>query len=216
MGYDITFHPISKEDLERYLFQVADTPSISDARARELAANDDDYQMIMDFYYRNFPEWLVEAAAQEKQGIPAFSSRFVRTAAALAGFKHPYWYCRGSALSFVVEREASLHALITPVNRIASGVLAGIGDCSEGLITENFSAGGFIADIGALRQELSRHSKSVDKVFDSEGHWALENAMNYAEQHRLGLIEAADVYVPAEGGGSKYENLRADFLDKTE
>jgi hypothetical protein len=216
MGYDITFHPISKSDLERYLFQVADDPGVAEARARELAANDEDFKMVMEFYYRNFPNWLMEAATKEKQRLPAFASYFVRTAAALAGFKYPYWYCRGSALSFIAPQAASLRALITPVGRMASGSLSKIGDSSEGLIRENFSAGGFIADIGGLRQELGRLSKSVDKVFDAEGHWALSNAMTYAEQHGLGLIEAADVYVPMEGGGSKYENLRADFLPKPE
>ncbi len=215
MGYDITFHPISKADLDRYLFQVADDPNLADARAKELAGkNADDFQMIMEFYYENFPEWLAETTEQEKQGLPAFAARFVRTAAALAGFKYPYWYCRGSALSFVATEEPSLRALITPVSRFASGTLKNMGDSSEGLITENFSASGFIGDIAALRRELSKLTKAMSEVFDAEGRWALDNAMNYAEKHGLGLIEAADVYVPMEGGGSKYENLRAQFLNE--
>jgi hypothetical protein len=212
MGFDITFHPISKADLDRYLFEVADNPTLAEARAKELAVDGDDFQMIMEFYYQKFPRWLAEAAEKERRRIPAFAAFFVRTAAALAGFKYPYWYCRGSALSFVAGQEASLRALFTPVGRMTQGVLSTMGDCSDGLIAENFSASGFIADLPALRKELGRLSHSVDRFFDKEGHWALENALAFAEQRGLGLIEAADVYVPMQGGGSKFANLRADFL----
>ena len=34
MGYDITFHPISKTDLDPYLCQVADDPTLAEARAK--------------------------------------------------------------------------------------------------------------------------------------------------------------------------------------
>jgi hypothetical protein len=213
MGFDITFHPVAKADLARYVFEVAENPDLAESRARELAANEDDFNMIMEFYYQQFPEWLQGVPDQERQGAPAFAATFVRTGAALAGFKYPYWYCRGSALTFVAEGNRSLRALFAPLGKLTDGVLSRMGDSSKGLIAENYSTSGFIADIGALRQELARIPAALEKQFDDEGRWALENALTFAEEHGLGLIEASDIYVPAEGGGSKYENLRAQFLE---
>jgi hypothetical protein len=213
MGFDITFHPVSKADLDRYIFAVADNPRLAEERARELATTEDDFKMIMEFYYEEFPKWLHDVPQQEREGAPAFAATFVRAAAALAGFKYPYWYCRGSALTFLAEDDSRLLPLFTPLGRLTDGVLSRIGDSSNGLIAENYSTSGFIGDVVALRKVLSGSSDVIDNHFDDEGRWALDNALAYAKKHGLGLVEAADIYVPMEGGGSKYENLRARFLE---
>jgi hypothetical protein len=213
MGFDITFHPVGKADLDRYIFDVAETPRLAGERARELAGNEEDFKMIMEFYYQEFPGWLRDVPREENGGAPAFAATFVRAAAALAGFKYPYWYCRGSALTFVAEEESRFRALFTPLGQLTNGVLSRIGDSSNGLIAENYSTSGFIGNLEALRKELNRSSTVIDEVFDDEGRWALDNALGYAKEHGLGLIEAADIYVPMEGGGSKYENLRARFIE---
>ena len=38
MGYDITFHSISKSELRRYVFDVLDDPSCAESRSKEVSS----------------------------------------------------------------------------------------------------------------------------------------------------------------------------------
>jgi hypothetical protein len=228
MGYDITFHPVKFTDIQRYLFDVVDDFSLAEARARELATDNKDFEMINKFYYKELEKRLHEIREQEAKGEPAVSCWFARTTAALAGFRYPYWYCRGSALSFIAKEDPKLHALITPITKCGKGKVAGYTDSSRGLITSNYTASGLFAKPELILKEIPRLSQDREKagllgsgkatlpslmssVFDNEGRDALQRAVNYCQKHSLGMIEAADVYSPIAGGGSRYENLRAAF-----
>ena len=35
MGYDVTFHPISRNELQRYVLDVVEAPDLAEARAEE-------------------------------------------------------------------------------------------------------------------------------------------------------------------------------------
>jgi hypothetical protein len=46
MGWDITFHPISERELQRFVFDVLDTPSLLHARIAELCPRPEDQDDI--------------------------------------------------------------------------------------------------------------------------------------------------------------------------
>ncbi len=37
MGYDVTFHPISRNELQRFFLDVLDSPDLAEARAAEIS-----------------------------------------------------------------------------------------------------------------------------------------------------------------------------------
>lgn len=228
MGYDITYHPVSVSDIQYFLFDVLADPSLAETRARELATDEEDYRMIREFYYDELDGKLPEIRENEKKGLPAASCWLARTAAALAGFKYPYWYCRGSALSFMAHEDQSLKGIFTSICDLGRATLGDLVDSSDGLITDNYTASGYIAQPGQIAQHIKRLSEPrvkkrlfglksetipslFESTFDDEGIEALERAVRYCDQHGLGMIEASDVYCPMAGGGSRYDNLRAAF-----
>jgi hypothetical protein len=188
MGFDITFHPVGKAGPGFvYIFDVAETPRPRrGTKPVNWPAMKRTSKMIMGFYYQEFPGWLRDVPREENGGAPAFAATFVRAAAALAGFKYPYWYCRGSALTFVAEEESRFRALFHASRSIDQRRLEPHrrqfqrADCRE-LLDEWIHR-----KPGGVAKELNRSSTVIDEVFDDEGRWALDNALGYAKETRTG------------------------------
>jgi hypothetical protein len=116
MGFDITFHPVSRDDLQRFVFDVFNEPSLAESRATELSADPNAQSQILELYGQ-FPQWAADGEAP-------FEATFAVACAAVAGWRHPYWYARGQALSFLATEEEAIGALLTPLPTIAQGVSA--------------------------------------------------------------------------------------------
>ncbi len=90
MGWDITYHPFHEQDLRNIYFVGVKDPSVSDRIAREFN--------IPEFHYPNLAD--IFARGKELDDVP-FASGHGYNAALMAGHLRPYWYLRGSALSFL-------------------------------------------------------------------------------------------------------------------
>ena len=207
MGYDITFHPVAIADLERLVFDVVRTPALAAARAKEASKKK---AKAVTRIYGYFPGWLDDDEA-------AVNATFAVAAAAVAGFRHPYWYARGAALSFLPK----LPVKLVPLNRLADGLFARMPDANGDRIDSNYTASGVILpdQLAALAGWLdaSKNAKAIGKVFDDDGLDSLRRAIAYAVSRRLGLMEAADLVVPFAGEGvTDLDNLRAHFLERLE
>jgi hypothetical protein len=86
MGWDITFHPISERELQRFVFDVLDTPSLLDERVAELCPNEYVRQDLRELY------------AVTLQSPTDSARRWL--AAAVAHQRHPSWASRDAGLQF--------------------------------------------------------------------------------------------------------------------
>jgi hypothetical protein len=219
VGFDVTFHPVSADELRRFLFDVIADGSLAAERAGELA-EDAKHRNLLLKLYGSFPEWLAEPAP-----VP---NTFAFAAAIIAGFLHPYWYARGTALTLLAEGHLpEMGGLFVPLGRVEPGPLASLPDDSRGLFHGNESASGFVPPQRIARaQELleslaDRPGRGplsmLETVVDEESLQSLRAVMRCCREHALGLIEATDLVVLFSGQCvSNYDNLRAPFLNRME
>ena len=209
MGYDITFHPVSRDDLAHFVFDVAKDPSLAPIRANELCVKPEDKEFVVGMY-RQFPEWLSES---KRSGFE-FGPTFGQICASVAGYRHPYWYSRGSAISFLVKHVEDIGDIFSPLASFAM---------PPHLIAGNYSASGFIEhrDLMALHKVLDALGKENDArgvgllsdIFDEKNLESLFAAWDYAHDNKLGLMEASDLVVPLTQQFSTFpDNLRAHYL----
>jgi len=214
MGFDVTFHPVSESQLQRYLADVLADHSVAEQRAAELAPDPKERDVILKLY-NAMPNWV-------KERIPIANS-FAMGAAIIAGFLHPYWYARGTAFTFLAEeRLPEMVDVFVPLGKVIPA-LGGLPDRSRGMIRGNESASGLIPADGikkaselleSLGQRRGRGGLSLlETVVDEEGLSSLRAVLEYCSANNLGMIEASDVVVPISSQClTKYSNLRESGL----
>lgn len=205
MGFDITFHPVSADELQYFFFDVVDNPRLGAQRASELTTRDKRHAVFT--AYSLIPEWLERIDQDETKD---FAHTFGYAAAILAGFRHPYWYARNANIGSILDHR--VRGLIQPLGKIAQGTVAKLRDKSRGLIVDHCTGSGFVQDIESLSrivEELSqpRTKKSlvrrkpinkpppIEETFHEAALEALRAAIAYSLDHKLGLMEAEGVYV---------------------
>lgn len=212
MGYDVTFHPISREEVNHYVNDVIKDSNNLERRITWLSKDKEDQDFLRESLYPK----LIEAFKNDALELPNVIGF---GAAAIAGYLHPYWYNRGGAISFVAEHVPEFKELVTPISQLF-GKNGGV------FFTENYSATCWIGPekLPALVSLLKSRKKSIvsprNEYLGSEGREALLNAIEYAQTHNLGLIEATDIFEPTSGQiVAKPNHLRAKYLknlkDKT-
>lgn len=216
MGFDVTFHPVSLAAVQHAVFDVANAPALAAARAKALASSKAKRDDLTAGVLNRLGDFVGEV--QESGG---FGETIAFATAAVAGYLHPYWYARGSALSFLAAEDPSIVALFTSWQGLATGVVSTLSDDSAGLITANYSASGFITPekLVTLQALLANAKKKSPffEVFDEDGFDALRRAVDYAAAHGLGLMEASDLVVPMTNEGfTDLDNLRAHFLNNVD
>jgi len=217
VGYDVTFHPVSAVELQRFVFDLVDKPALAAARAAEISKVAKKRAELIDIFGH-----LSEFAADAAKDRDAFGNTIAFAAAAVAGFLHPYWYARGSALTFLCIAKLAKPSEVPfmPLPRCAKGKVAKLKDGSGGFLTDNYTASGFlppeaIAGVEALLDRLlAKRAKKLAEVFDDDGLDAVRRALRYAREHGLGMIEATDAIVPfSDEAVTDLDNARAHFLD---
>lgn len=206
MGFDITFHPVSAEELQYFFFDVVENPRLAEQRANELTTADKRHAVFN--IYSLIPGWLEEFDRDEDKD---FAHTFAYAAAILAGFRHPYWYARNTNIGSILDHR--VRELILPLTRIATGTVARLRDRSRGLIVDHCVGGGFVEDVvslsclveelsqpktkrSLLRRKLITKPPPIEETFHEAALEALRAAITYALDHKLGLMEAEGVYIP--------------------
>lgn len=175
MGYDITFHPISEEQMDAWYFSLMDSLAKGDTSRLEAVAE----EAGMDPFYINKYRDLMKYAA----GTPP-SERFETThgfyMAVVQGFFRKHYYVRGTALSFMAEEYPMMERYITPWKDILpEGILP---PAQQGIV-ENYSAGVYLSaeQVKELLSDYERNKEVREAVDD------------YFMENGAGLLEATDV-----------------------
>lgn len=232
MGYDITFHPISKKDLVEKCLNVVIDPSLEARVIEELNASPEEVEYILkpifaDIHTAKHEIITTLTRIQAGENISAENKKLSYTyeripfcCAAIAGFIHPYFYARNACLAFLLRREPHFEQYVESIYDIKP-VFYNVGDTtatyeprmsSAVFILQNYSGGGYVPyeKLAGLKEALQNptYHTIVDEIFGGEI-TSIIAVIDYCIEHQIGFIEASDVVIPIQNKFlSRPENLR--------
>ena len=193
MGYDVSFHPISPDEIQEWYF----TPLTWIQQGQEekvlaLAAQ----HGIEDFYAEKYLDTLRVGAETAPDELFDKSHGFY--IAVVQGFFRDYYYTRGSAFSFLMEEKPEYARYFSPWAQVMPTAFL---NPTENQIVENYCSGVYLSPNQVL--QLLRDLEQDPKVLeDLEKHWSdgqlavLKKALTAAAELGTGLLEATEVVEP--------------------
>lgn len=193
MGYDITYHPISPEEMRRWYFEPIEDDTAIDRLAESERVDAEKLREAFG-HYREF--------LSETQPDDSFEKTHGYLLAAAQGFFRPYFYNRGCLLSSLLDQYqryvfqkyfVSLRTLVPEEYRKLE---------FSGGIEENWCGGAYLSAEGVEQLEYDiRHDANVAlrllQEFGPDGLRTFLKALRYAKKHGLGLLEATEVLSPS-------------------
>ncbi|WP_299674002.1 hypothetical protein [uncultured Tenacibaculum sp.] len=187
MGWDISYHPISEEQIIERYFDVLDDKSL----IKELVSK----YGVKDFYAKKYEELIDIALVTTSEDV--FDKTHGYYIAATQGFFEKYFYVRGSAFSFlegnILSKYTKRWEEIFPKEKLTNEV--------HNIITENYSSGKFIPpeNIELLLNDYDTNLElqaKINHLFSDERIGIFFKAMYYALDKGLGLLEATEIVEP--------------------
>jgi len=224
MGWDFTLHPVSEQELQRFLFDVVDDPARLDERLAELCPDERARPAMRALFEQTLRVVDRERAEQDEDDEhesggaddeyePGSAGVCVRwLAAAVAACRHPCWSTRDAGLQLVGD--LGIRQMFRRLAEIGSGEIEGIEDEGGPRVRGNFEASGFIrpADVQVIALRIEAHDPILLEAFGGAGARAWESltlAVAYANSRGLGLIEATEFMVPGLVLTSERSNIPA-------
>ncbi|MFQ7319540.1 MAG: hypothetical protein ACLROS_01040 [Faecalibacterium sp.] len=207
MGYDVSFHPISPDEIQEWYF----TPLtwIQQGQEEKVLALAAQYG-IEDFYAEKYLDTLRVGAETESNELFDKSHGFY--IAVIQGFFRDYYYTRGSAFSFLLEEKPDYARYFTPWAQV---VPTAFPNPAENRIIENYCSGVYLAPEQVLQLLRDLEQENVVQK-DLEEHWSngqfavLKKALTAAAELGVGLLEATEVVEPnpiSPNESTSYSNL---------
>ncbi|MFH1089691.1 MAG: hypothetical protein V1716_04690 [Candidatus Uhrbacteria bacterium] len=200
--FDVTFHPIKEEELRELIFRPAINSEGGFNKIKDLVIGDD-YKGNLDKFFVYFLTVIKEAPE-----VKNFDS-VTWACAALAGFLHPYWWGKDTALKYLPNFEHNFAPFIKSVYDVAPEFLPNIEIVRPPVLNDSYAGGGFIpaSAVPEFRQILSQ-VVTAQTDFDVITWSNLVFALEYAEKNNCGLLETSGVFDCIKGCLTKGENLR--------
>lgn len=190
MGYDVSFHPISPDEIQEWYF----TPLtwIQQGQEEKVLALATQYG-IEDFYAEKYLDTLRVGSETESNELFDKSHGFY--IAVIQGFFRDYYYTRGSAFSFLAEEKLEYGRYFTPWAQVVPTALP---NPAKNQIMENYCSGVYLSPNQVLQilRDLEQEPKVLE---DLEKHWSdgqfavLKKALTAAAELGTGLLEATEV-----------------------
>lgn len=184
MGWDVTYHPVSEQEFQKY-FELLANPSLVDSLAERFGVKEAGVARIRRH---------LEAASGFGDDMP-YNKGHGFCLAAILGELRKYHYIRGGAVSFIVD----IFAYVTDIEELVPVRYRHLK--FNGGLAENYSSGFYMsaADLRAIQQEYGSDSdfrQAMDEGF-SQGRLAVFwKAVDEALAQDLGLLEATEVTEP--------------------
>ena len=193
MGYDVSFHPISPEEMRKwYCTPLTWIQQGQEEKALALAAQ----HGMEDFYAEKYLDTLRVGAETEPDELFDKSHGFY--IAVIQGFFRDYYYTRGSGFSFLMEEKPEYARYFTPWAQVVPTTFP---NPAENQIIENYCSGVYLSQNQVT--QLLRDLKQAPKVLeDLEEIWCdgqlavLKKALVAAAELGVGLLEATEVVEP--------------------
>lgn len=187
MGWDISYHPISEEQINSWYFEVLQNQEKIKVLTKEHA--------IEDFYEQKYADTIGVASQTDLNSV--FDTSHGYYVAVIQGFFQKFFYTRGAALSF--SENPVLQKYFRPWQKVISKE-AHAGQIHN-RITTNYSSGVFIPkDQVVMILNDYEHDQDVkeelDKLFSHDRIKVFLKALRFARENALGLLEATEVIEP--------------------
>lgn len=207
MGYDVSFHPISPEEMQEWYF----TPLtwIQQGQEEKVLALAAQYG-IEDFYAEKYLDTLRVGAETESNELFDKSHGFY--IAVIQGFFREYYYTRGSAFSFLLEEKPDYARYFTPWAQV---VPTAFPNPAENRIIENYCSGVYLSpdQVMQLLKDMEQDPKvceDLERIWSNGQIAVLKKALTAAAELGAGLLEATEVVEPNPiypNESSSYSNL---------
>lgn len=207
MGYDVSFHPISPDEIQEWYF----TPLTWIQQGQEekvlaLAAQNG----IEDFYAEKYLDTLRVGAETESNDLFDKSHGFY--IAVIQGFFRDYYYTRGSAFSFLLEEKPDYARYFTPWAQV---VPTAFPNPAENRIVENYCSGVYLSpdQVMQLLKDMEQAPKvceDLERIWSNGQIAVLKKALSAAAELGAGLLEATEVVEPnpiSPNESTSYSNL---------
>lgn len=207
MGYDVSFHPISPDEIQEWYF----TPLtwIQQGQEEKVLALAAQYR-IEDFYAEKYLDTLRVGAETESNELFDKSHGFY--IAVIQGFFRDYYYTRGSAFSFLAEEKPDYARYFTPWAQV---VPTAFPNPAENRIVENYCSGVYLSpdQVMQLLKDMEQDPKvceDLERIWSNGQIAVLKKALSAAAELGVGLLEATEVVEPNPiypNESSSYSNL---------
>lgn len=207
MGYDVSFHPISPDEIQEWYF----TPLtwIQQGQEEKVLALAAQYG-IEDFYAQKYLDTLRVGAETESNELFDKSHGFY--IAVIQGFFREYYYTRGSAFSFLLEEKPDYARYFTPWAQV---VPTAFPNPAENRIVENYCSGVYLSpdQVMQLLKDMEQDPKvceDLERIWSNGQIAVLKKALSAAAELGAGLLEATEVVEPNPiypNESSSYSNL---------
>lgn len=207
MGYDVSFHPISPEEMQEWYF----TPLtwIQQGQEEKVLALAAQYG-IEDFYAEKYLDTLRVGAETESNELFDKSHGFY--IAVIQGFFRDYYYTRGSAFSFLLEEKPDYARYFTPWAQV---VPTAFPNPAENRIVENYCSGVYLSpdQVMQLLKDMEQDPKvceDLERIWSNGQIAVLKKSLSAAAELGVGLLEATEVVEPnpiSPNESTSYSNL---------
>lgn len=207
MGYDVSFHPISPDEIQEWYF----TPLtwIQQGQKEKVLALAAQYG-IEDFYTEKYLDTLRVGEKTEPDELFDKSHGFY--IAVIQGFFREYYYTRGSAFSFRLEEKPDYARYFTPWAQV---VPTAFPNPAENRIVENYCSGVYLSpdQVMQLLKDMEQAPKvceDLERIWSNGQIAVLKKALSAAAELGAGLLEATEVVEPnpiSPNESTSYSNL---------
>ena len=207
MGYDVSFHPISPDEIQEWYF----TPLtwIQQGQEEKVLALAAQYG-IEDFYTEKYLDTLRVGEKTEPDELFDKSHGFY--IAVIQGFFREYYYTRGSAFSFLLEEKPDYARYFTPWAQV---VPTAFPNPAENRIVENYCSGVYLSpdQVMQLLKDMEQDPKvceDLERIWSNGQIAVLKKALSAAAELGAGLLEATEVVEPnpiSPNESTSYSNL---------
>ena len=189
MGYDVSFHPISPEEMQEWYFTpLSWVQQGQEEKVLALAAQNG----IEDFYAEKYLDTLRVGAGTEPDEL------FDKSHGFYIGFFRDYYYTRGSGFSFLIEEKPEYARYFTSWEQV---VPTAFPNPAENQIIENYCAGVYLSpkQVVQLLRNLEQDPKvceDLERIWSNGQLAVLKKALTAAAELSVGLLEATEVVEP--------------------
>ncbi|WP_313133304.1 hypothetical protein [Anaerocolumna sp.] len=188
MGYDISYHPINRDEIYEWYFNRLDEVKAGDFSGIEAVARK--YRMD-DFYLQKYKDTMSVAA--NTTSAESFDKTHSYYLAVVQGFFRTFYYTRGTAFTFLVEQHKEMSFYTTGFSKVLNREIE---NPIHNRIMENYCGGVYIPYENVSKLLADYQNGVVKEVLENFFEQNLPiflKALTFAKENQLGLLEATEV-----------------------